>query len=135
MALFRLLVIVAIIISIAGAGLYFAPDNIKEKVLSYVNDSPYVPSEIKKEVEKLYATPAMKREKLITELTDNLLKIEAYITKNTPSPESPEAKLLERSQQIIAEVLEQNAEPGVVKQITDAVTAKLLSSGNACVPK
>ena len=134
MALFRLLLMLAIVAGVAGAGLYFAPDSVKEQVLSYVNSNPYVPSEIKSEVEKLYATPAMKREKLITELTGNLSVIQSYIEglSSVSASSSPEVKLLTRSQEIIDQVLKINADPGAVKQITDAVAAKLISSGNTC---
>ena len=133
MALFRLLLMLAIVAGVAGAGLYFAPDSVKEQVLSYVNSNPYVPSEIKSEVEKLYATPAMKREKLITELTGNLSVIQSYIEglSSVSASSSPEVKLLTRSQEIIDQVLKINADPGAVKQITDAVAAKLIAS-NSC---
>lgn len=135
MALFRLLIMLAIVAGVAGAGLYFAPDSVKEQVLSYVNNNPYLPSEIKKEVENIYATPSMKREKLINELTTNLSLIQTYIEEVAPATasSSPEVKLLNRSKEIIAEVLKQNSDPTVIKQITDAVATKLLSS-NACVP-
>ena len=132
MALFRLLVMLAIIAGIGGGALYFAPDSIKEQVLSYVNTNPYVPSKIKEEVDRLYATPAMKREKLITELTDNLSQIQNYLAEVSTSTDGAEYKLNERSKQIVNDVLKINADPSAVKQITDAVAAKLLSGQNSC---
>ena len=132
MALFRLLIMIAIITGIAGVGLYFAPDPIKEKVLSYVGGNPYIPSEIKAEAEKLYATPAMKREKLINELTGNLSKIQEYIEAVATSTNNLELPLLTRSKEIIDQVLKINADPSAIKQITDALASKVISSSNSC---
>ena len=127
----------AILAGIAGAVLYFSPDPIKEKVLGYVNGSPYIPAEIKQEAERLYATPAMKREKLITELTENLSQFQAYVEKTEPgtSSTSPEVALIARSKEIINQVLKINADPSAIKQITDALAAKVLSGSNSCPTK
>ncbi len=125
-----MLVILAIAAGAAGAALYFAPDTVKEKVLSYVNGSPYIPAEIKTEAENLYATPAMKREKLIGELTSNLSEIQNYLAKSAggTASSSPEVALVARSRELVNEVLKINADPSAVKQITDALASKVLSS-------
>lgn len=114
--------------------LYFAPDSVKEKGLAYISNSPYIPDEIKKTAESVYATPSYKREKLLKELEANLGSLRTFVEETSQNPE-PAKKLITRTQEIVQEVLEQNSDPGIIKQITDTVTAKILSTKNSCEQK
>lgn len=119
---------------VAGIILYFAPDSIKEKGLAYVSESSLIPDEVKKTAESIYATPAYKREKLLKELETNLGGLQTFVEKTSTNPE-PAKKLIERTQEIVEEVLAQNNDPGIIKQITDTVTAKLLTAEKSCEKK
>ncbi|GEM_PF-3470282 len=131
MGIIKLFLMMVGLIVAAGIIFYFAPDDIKERGLAYVSNSNIVPKEVKKTVEDFYATPAMKRENLIKELEQNLADIKTVVEKNSPAPE-PTIKLIERTQQIVEEIIQQKTEPSVIRQITEIVTAKLLKSGELC---
>lgn len=118
----------------AGIVFYFSPDSVKEKGLSYISGSPIVPGEVKKAVEDFYATPSMKRANLVKELEQNLASIKSIVEKNSPAPE-PTVKLIERTQEIVDEIVQQKTEPSVIQQITETVTSKLLKSGELCQKK
>jgi len=130
MGLFRLLVMVVIIAGIAGVALYFGPDEYKEKTLSFISGSPYIPGEVKKIAEDIYETPALKRKKLLAELNQNLGSLRTFVDEN--SEDSELVALVDRTQEIVDEVLAQNTDPTIIKQITDSVTAKLLKTQNSC---
>lgn len=126
MGVIKLVFVILGLILAAGIVFYFAPDTIKEQGLAYISGNSIIPSEVKKVVESIYATPSMKREGLIKELEKNFADIKAAV------PESA-TKIVERTQQILEQVLEQPT-PTIIQQITETVTQKLLKSGTACVP-
>ncbi len=132
MPLFRFLFIAVVLIIAAGVAFMLAPDSFKEKGLEYVSQNPYIPGEVKKAVDDLYATPAIRRKRLVQELEQNLAGLKQALEEKAGASD-PSIQLVERSKEIVAEVLKQNDDPTVIKQITEAVTAKLLSSGDACV--
>jgi len=130
MGFFRILIILVILAGIAGVALYFAPDEFKEKTLSFISGSPYIPGEVKKAAEQVYETPALRRKKLLVELDKNLGGLRDFVTENTADPDM--LSLMERTEEIVAEVLTQNTDPTIIKQITDTVAAKLIKSGESC---
>ena len=130
--LLRILFTTIILTAIAGAALYFAADCVKEKGLALLYGSPYVPSDFKKVLESVYASPAIQHQKLVNELNENFKIIETAARKF--AAESPDAlAAITRSQEIIAEVVEKNSDPAFVKTVSDAVAQKLIASGNACL--
>lgn len=133
MGLFRLLIMIVVIAGIAGVALYLAPDEYKEKALSFISGSPYIPGEVKKVAAQVYETPALRRKKLLSELETNLGGLRDFVTENSTDPEI--LKLVERTEAIVEEVLAQNTDPTLIKQITDSVTAKLLKTQNSCEAK
>ncbi len=131
---FELLFLLIGLALVAGVVFYFAPDNIKERGLSYINESSLIPEEIKKTAEDIYATPAYKREKLLKELEANLGSLQEFVEETSQNPE-PAKKLIERTKEIVTEVLAQNNDPTIIKQVTETVTAKLINSNNSCEQK
>jgi hypothetical protein len=132
--LLRILFMAIILTVLVGAVLYFTADGIKEKGLALLYGSPYVPSDFKKVLESIYASPAIRHQKLINELNENFKIIEGAARKF--AVESPDAlAAIARSQEIIAEVVEKNSDPAFVKTVSDAVAQKLIASGNACIEK
>ncbi|TSC82902.1 MAG: hypothetical protein G01um101419_454 [Parcubacteria group bacterium Gr01-1014_19] len=131
--LIRLLILLAIASVVAGAAFYFAPDSIKEQGLAYLNDQNYIPLEIKKAAENLYATPKYQREILIEELDDNFETIESIIQKYSEQPTS-DIKTVQRTREIVKEISEIQNNPTLVSKITEVVTAKVISSvtENSC---
>lgn len=125
----RLLFLIFGLALIAGVVLYFVPDNIKERGLAYINKSSIIPEEIKKAAENIYATPSYKREKLLNELSANLASLQTFVETTAENPE-PAKQLIERTQQIVEEVIAQNNDPNIIKQITETVTAKLIGEQN-----
>lgn len=132
MQLFRFLFIAVVLIVAGGVAFMLAPESFKEKGLEYVSRNPYIPAEVKKTVDNFYATPAIKRKRLVQELETNLADLKKTLEEKVGAGD-PSVQLVERSKEIVAEVLQQNDDPTIIKQITEAVTAKLLSSGDACV--
>lgn len=124
--MFRLLFLLIGLVLVAGVVFYFSPDSVKEKGLSYINESSIIPDEVKKAAEDIYATPAYKREKLLKELETNLGSLYTFVEETSQNPE-PAKKLIERTKEIVAEVLAQNNDPNIIKQITETVTAKLIA--------
>ena len=132
--LLRILFTTIILTIIAGAALYFAADGVKEKGLALLYGSPYVPSDFKKILESVYSSPAIKHQKLINELNQNINAIEKVA--QTFSVSSPDTlKAIARSKEIIQEVLAKNSDPTFVATVSEAVTQKLIASGNACPKK
>ena len=127
MGLIKMLFLLVVLIALGGVGLYFSPYNIKDKGLAYINDSSIIPDEIKKTAESIYATPSYKRAKLLEELETNLSGLKSLVEQTSSNPE-PAKKLIDRTKEIITEVLAQNTDPGIIKQITETVTAKILDS-------
>lgn len=127
MGLIKMLFLLAILVALGGTALYFAPDNIKDKGLAYITDSAIIPDEVKKTAEKIYATPAYKRGKLLQELETNLEGLRTFIEDTSSNPE-PAKKLIERTKEIVTEVIAQNTDPSIIKQITETVTEKLINS-------
>ncbi|MBI2024723.1 MAG: hypothetical protein HYT03_01345 [Candidatus Harrisonbacteria bacterium] len=129
----RLLVVLAVLTGIAGVAFYFAPNNIKERGLDYISGISFLPGEIKKTAEDIYATPAYRREKLLGELDNNLFTLREIVEANLDNPEAA-VETLDRTKEIVEEVLKQNDDPGVINQITAAVTEKLLSNKEKICP-
>ena len=116
-----------ILTGVAGVAFYFAPDNIKERGLAYIGEQDFIPIEIKKAAEDLYATPEYKRDKLLTELEDNFAALESTIVKSSPQPEES-VKIIARTKEIIEEISEINTNPTLINKITEIVTEKVLST-------
>lgn len=131
MGLFRTLITLAALAAIAGIVFYFSPDSIKEKGLAYITGSPYVPGEVKKAAETFFATPELKRKKLLEELDDNLSGIQNLVEQTSENP-APIIQLVERTKEVVQEVIRQNNDPTIIKQITEIVTEKLIASENNC---
>ena len=111
----------------AGVAFYFAPGNIKERGLAYIGERDFIPIEIKKAAEDIYATPEYKRDKLLTELENNFATLESTIVKSSPQPEES-VKTIARTKEIIKEISEINTNPTLVSKITEIVTEKVLSA-------
>ncbi len=124
--LIRLLLLLAIAAAIAGTAFYFAPDSIKEQGLAYINDQNYIPIEIKKAAESLYATPKYQRDILIEELDDNFATIESIIQKYSAAP-AADIKTIQRTREIVKEISEIQNNPTLVSKITEAVTEKVIA--------
>lgn len=122
-----------IMTGVAGAAFYFAPDNIKERGLSFIEEQNFIPDEIKKAAEDLYATPEYKREKLLAELENNFASLESTIVASSPKPEEA-VKTIARTKEIIKEISEINSNPTLISKITEVVTDKVLAAGgkNSC---
>ena len=135
MGLIKLFLMLIIMGGIAGVALYFAPDSIKERGLAYIGEQDFIPVEIKKAAEDLYATPEYKREKLLAELEDNFASLETTITNSAPKPEEA-VKTIARTKEIIKEISEINSNPTLISKITEVVTEKVLSAagGNTSCP-
>lgn len=123
---------IAIMAVIAGVAFYFAPDNIKEQGLAYLNESNLVPIEIKKAAENIYATPEYNREKLEKELIQSFESIESIIRKTSSDP-GPIIQKIQRTKEIVEEIKEIKSDPTFISKITEIVTEKVLStvSGNS----
>ncbi len=121
------MLLLAIATFVAGAAFYFAPDSIKEQGLAYLNDQNYIPLEIKKAAESLYATPKYQRDILIEELDDNFETIESIIQKYSQEP-TADIKTVQRTREIVKEISEIQNNPTLVSKITETVTEKVLSS-------
>ncbi|MDO8467232.1 MAG: hypothetical protein Q7S83_03795 [bacterium] len=120
--------------SVAGVAFYFAPDNIKERGLAYIDEQKFIPAEIKKAAEDIYATPEYKRDKLLAELESNFASLESAIIKSSPQPEEA-VKTIARTKEIIKEISEISTNPTLVSKITEIVTEKVLSTvkvNNSC---
>ncbi len=133
MSLIKLLFMLIILAGAAGVAFYFAPDNIKERGLAYIGKQDFIPIEIKKAAEDLYATPEYKREKLLAELENNFALLESTILKSSPQPEEA-VKTIARTKEIIKEISEISTNPTLISKITEIVTEKVLSAAgtNSC---
>lgn len=122
-----------IMTGVAGAAFYFAPDSIKERGLSFIEEQNFIPDEIKKAAEDLYATPEYKREKLLAELENNFASLESTIVASSPKPEEA-VKTIARTKEIIKEISEINSNPTLISKITEVVTDKVLAAAgkNSC---
>ncbi|MEK7640856.1 MAG: hypothetical protein AAB389_02570 [Patescibacteria group bacterium] len=132
--LIRLIILLAIAGIIAGTAFYFAPDSIKEQGLAYISDQNFIPVEIKKAAENLYATPKYQRDILIEELDNNFGAIESIIQKYSVEP-TADIKTVQRTREIVKEISEIQNNPTLVSKITEVVTEKVLSavsSNNSC---
>ena len=130
MGVIKLFLILLGLILAGGVALYFSPDSVKERGLAYISDRSIIPEDVKKVAESIYATPSMKREQLVQEFERNLADIQKVVEKSSPAPEAEATvKLIEETKKIVEEIIEQKAEPSVIQQITETVTAKLLKSG------
>lgn len=129
--LLRLIVLLAIAAAIAGVVFYFAPDNIKEQGLAYLNESNLVPIEIKKAAESIYATPKYNRGKLEEELAQNFANLESIIRTTASNPE-PIIQKIQRTKEIVEEIKEVKSDPTFISKVTEIVTERVLSavSGN-----
>ena len=131
MGAIRLVFVVAVLAIVAGVALYFAPNDIKEKSLGYISDIPFLPEEVKKSVEDIYATPAYRREKALTELNKNLASLESIVEFGLPEPDEA-LETIERTKELVQEILDQNSDSTVVDKITTAVINKLTEGKNIC---
>lgn len=127
MGLIKLLFVLIILAGAAGVAFYFAPNNIKNQGLAYIGKQNFIPIEIKKAAENLYATPEYKRDKLLEELEDNFASLESEIIESSSQPEES-VKTIARTKEIIKEISEINSNPTLVSKITEVVTEKILSA-------
>lgn len=134
MGLIKLFFMLLMLAGAAGVAFYFAPDNIKERGLTYIGAQDFIPTEIKKAAEDLYATPEYKRDKLLAELENNFASLESTIVASSPEPEKS-IKTIARTKEIIKEISEINSSPTLISKITEIVTEKVLSAAkenNTC---
>ncbi len=119
-----------VIAAVGGVAFYFAPDAIKEKGLSYVDNQNFIPTEVKKAVDDLYATPQYQKEKLLAELDKNF----SYLTKAVENPSASKTEqaaalqTIERTKEIVQQLSSVSSDPTLVSKITEIVTNKVLSS-------
>ncbi|KKU85125.1 MAG: hypothetical protein UY12_C0010G0012 [Parcubacteria group bacterium GW2011_GWA2_47_8b] len=131
MGAIKMLIALVVMLAVAGIVFYFAPDNIKEQGLAYISGIPFLPAEVKKAAEDIFATPEYKRGKLLQELETNLGTIQKTVEENVSAP-TQAVKAIERTKEIVEEITKLNDDPTFIKQITNAVTEKLVDSGKAC---
>lgn len=108
----------------AGTMFYFLPDNLKEKGLTYINESEYIPASVKEAAENLYATPAYKRKELAIDLEKNLAEIQLAL-ENSPTKQPELIKKVEEAQAMLKEVLRFNDQPTAAGQLIGAITNKV----------
>lgn len=131
MGAIRLIFVIAVLAVVAGVALYFAPNNIKDQSLGYISNIPFLPEDIKKGVEDIYATPAYRREKTLVQLNTNLASLESLVEFGLPEPQEA-LETIERTKELVQEILDQNNDPTVVDKITAAVIDKLTGGKNIC---
>ncbi len=137
MGLIKLVLIIVVIAAIGGVAFYFAPDALKEKALTYVNSQNFIPAEVKKAVEDVYATPGYQKEKLLAEL-DKYFSYLAQAVENPAISKTEQTAALhtiEQTKQIVQQLSDLKTDPTLVSKITELVTNKVLSaaSTNSCV--
>lgn len=130
----KLLLALITVVIISGTAFYFAPDSVKEKGLAYIEANGDIPASIKEAISSVYSTPAMQRERLLAELDKNFASIENFVENPSSDPKisEPIKKIIERNQEIIKEVSKIETNPTLIKQVTEAVTAKLLATDKIC---
>jgi len=131
MGAIKMLIALVVMLAVAGIVFYFAPDNIKEQGLAYISGIPFLPAEVKKAAEDIFATPEYKRNVLLKELDINLDTIQKTVEESASAP-AQAVKAIERTKEIVEEITKLNDDPTFIKQITNAVTEKLVDSGKAC---
>jgi len=115
------------LVLVAGTVFYFLPDSIKEKGLTYINESPYVPQLVKDTAENLYATPAYKRKELAADLEKNLAEIQLAL-ENSPTKQPELVKKIAEAQAMLKEVLQFNEQPTATASLVSAITEKVMQS-------
>jgi hypothetical protein len=133
MGLIRIFISLAGLVLVAGTVFYFLPDSIKEKGLTYINESPYVPQLVKEAAEDLYATPAYKRKELAIDLEKNLAEIQLAL-ENSPTKQPELVKKVQEAQTMLKEVLQFNDQPTAAGQLINTLTEKVTErvTGKEC---
>lgn len=136
MGLIKLVFMLVVIAAIGGAAFYFAPDALKEKALTYINGQNFIPAEVKKAVEDIYATPGYQREKLLAELDKNFSAITQAVENPSASKTEQTAalKTIERTKEIVQQLSEVKSDPTLISKITEIVTEKVLSAAGTNSP-
>ncbi len=124
MGIIKLLIGLVIIIAISGIAFYFAPDSIKEKGLSLMNSQSFIPAEVKKAAEDIYATPQYKANQLLAELDKNFSALTTAV-KNPTTDKTKQAETvqtIEQTKQLVQQLSQVKTDPTLISQITEAVT-------------
>lgn len=136
MGIIRILFYLAILVGGAMMTFYFLPSNAKEKTLTYIDESSFVPEGVKDFVENNFAPPSYTRKKLLAELEANLDEIQTVVVDAGASEEAH--KTITRTKQIIKEILETNTEPTaagkLIETITETITQTFVKGDAQCVP-